>query len=317
MKVLNVEPEGYSREAYSILGEIGEVVEKECDRNMLLSLISAFDVLIVRLGHKIDAEVFDAGENLKVVVTATTGLNHIALEEAKKRGVVVLSLKGEKSFLNSITATAEHTWGLLLSLVRMIPSAVEHVRDGNWDRDQFKGRQLSGLTLGIIGLGRLGTIIAEYGRAFRMRVVANDREDVARTENIEMICLAELLASSDVVCLLPSYDAVSHELIGSREFKMMKSNALLVNSSRGEVVDEAALLFALQNGEIAGAALDVLANETDQNKSWSARHPLIEYSQASRNLIITPHIGGATLDSMRQTEIFMAQKLTKFVRGFV
>src|SRR6185312_7830256 len=118
--------------------------------------------------------VMDAGKRLRAIVTATTGLDHIDLDEAKRRNIAVLSLRGETEFLESVTATAEHTWALLLALVRKVGPAFDHVRRGDWQRDSFVGRTLSGRTLGIVGYGRLGRMVARYGQAFGMNVLVND-----------------------------------------------------------------------------------------------------------------------------------------------
>ncbi|MDA0891548.1 MAG: NAD(P)-dependent oxidoreductase [Proteobacteria bacterium] len=315
MRIYNAEPEGYPPEARAILEGLGEVVEAECTRAQLLAQVTKADVLIVRLKHMIDTEVFDHAPSLRVIVSATTGLNHIDVAAAQARNIKVLCLKGEREFLDSITATAEHTWGLLLALVRHIPTAVQHVRDAGWDRDCFKGCQLSGLTLGIVGLGRLGTMVAEYGQVFRMRVVAYDIGHVAQADHVEMLTLPDLLASSDVVCLLPSYQESSHQLLGRREFAQMKAGAVLLNTSRGEVIDEAALLHALRCGSLAGAALDLLAGEAKRGGDWLSSHPLVEFARSSDRLLITPHIGGATYDSLRQAETFMARKLAAHLLG--
>ncbi len=315
MRILNAESEGYSPEARAILERLGDVVEAECTRAQLLAQVAEAEVLIVRLKHMIDAEVLDHAQSLRVIVSATTGLNHIDVAAARARNIALLSLKGERAFLDSVTATAEHTWGLLLALVRHIPTAVQHVRDAGWDRDRFKGRQLSGLTLGIVGFGRLGTMVAEYGRVFRMRVVAHDIESVAHADHVEMLGLPELLACSDVVCLLPNYQESSHQLVGRREFDQMKAGAVLLNTSRGEVIDEAALLEALRSGSLAGAALDVLAGEAERGGDCLLNHPLLEFARSSDRLLITPHIGGATHDSMHQAETFMASKLVAHFSG--
>ena len=312
MRILNLEPEGYAAEARGILSSLGEVVELACSRVELLQQVADAEVLIVRLGHTIDAEVLQNAPYLRVIVTATTGLNHIDTLAAQAQGIAVLSLRGERAFLNNITATAEHTWGLLLALVRNLTSATGHVCKRRWDRDRFKGRQLSGLTLGVVGLGRLGSIVAEYAHAFRMRVVAYDAAPVASASHIEMIPLSDLLACSDVVCLLVSYQPSSHLLISGREFALMKRGAVLVNTSRGEVLDEAALLYALRCGSLAGAALDVLSGEGDRAANWLDSHPLVEFARESDRLLITPHIGGATFDSMAKAEVFMARKLLSY-----
>ena len=207
------------------------------------------------------------------------------------------------------------TWGLLLSLSRRLPAAFEHVRDGEWDRDQFKGHQLSRKTLGVVGCGRLGSIVADYGRAFRMRVLVNDPRDVELPEQAIKVPLHELLSASDVVTLHVGLDESTEGFFGEAEFRAMKPGALFINTSRGELVDETALLSALRSGRIAGAALDVLTGESARAPDWPSRSAIWQFSKGRDNVLISPHIGGATVNSMADTEIFMAKKLASFLEN--
>lgn len=315
MKILNVEPEGYTAEAREILLSLGELEERACDRDALLAAVGDVEVLIVRLAHRIDEAVFARARSLRVIVSATTGLNHIDLEAAERHGVTVLCLRGQRAFLDSVTATAEHTWGLLIALARHLLPAATSVTRGEWDRDRFRGTQLSRKTLGIVGFGRLGSIVADYARAFRMQVVFHDPYVESADADIEKLALDDLLARSDVVSLHAAYSDATRGLIGAREFERMKPTAVLINTARGEIVDEAALLNALKTRQIAGAAIDVLDNET--SLTALASHPLIRFAAESDRLIVTPHVGGATLDSMKDAEVFMAQMLANYVRGEV
>ena len=174
-RILNAEPDRYSVRARAALEEVGDVTEEALDREGLLKALPAHDALIVRLGHRVDTALLDAAPRLKVVATATTGLDHIDLKACKERGVEVLSLRGENEFLRSVVATAEHTWALLLALIRRIPAASAAVARGEWDRDAFRGRELEGKRLGILGLGRIGERVARYGQAFGMEVRGYDR----------------------------------------------------------------------------------------------------------------------------------------------
>lgn len=309
MRIVNAEPDGYPDEAREILRSLGELVELAGSRDSLLESVGDADILVVRLANQIDKEVFSRARRLKVLVSATTGLNHIDLEEAGRRQVTVLCLKGERAFLETVTATAEHTWGLLLALVRHLVPANEAVRAGQWDRDLHRGMQLSGKTLGIVGYGRLGHMLAEYARAFRMQVLYADPHVAPRPDDPTRVTLPDLLACCDVVSLLVAYSRENHHMIGARELALMKRDAVLINTARGELVDEVALLAALKAGKIAGAALDVVENEAGQPAEWWASHPLIAYARESSRLLLTPHIGGATKDSMRNAEIYMAKKL--------
>lgn len=310
--MLNLEPKGYSQEARVILEQFARVENGPLTRQELMENVGRFDALIVRLGHVIDREVLDRGKRLKAVATATTGLNHIDVEAAKRRNVDVLSLRGETEFLEEIHATSEHTWALLLALIRKVPAAVSHVRDGGWDRDCFKGSELYGKTLGIIGFGRIGSKLAKYAAAFGMEVLAHDIKVFQSSEYVKVVPLDMLLAQSDIVSVNVAYNDSTHHVIDARAIAAMKKGAVLINTSRGEVIDQDALLAALQSGHVAGAALDVLEGEYSHDKDWAKKDPLVEYVRGNQNLLVTPHIGGATFESMEKTEVFIAQKLRSF-----
>ncbi|MGB4107341.1 MAG: NAD(P)-dependent oxidoreductase [Alphaproteobacteria bacterium] len=312
MKILNLEPKDYSADARAILDKIGVVDNGPLSRATLNKNIDKYEVLIVRLGHKIDKEILNQAKKLKVIVTATTGLNHIDEAEVKNRGIEILSLKGEREFLDSIHATAEHTFALLLSLIRSIPASFCNVHDGKWDRDAFKGTELNGRTLGIIGYGRIGSKVAKYAEAFGMKILANDILDIP---GVNMTDLDTLLQKSDVVSIHVPYSDRTHEMIGELQFSKMKNGGIFINTARGEIVDEDALLEALKSGRLSGAAIDVLQGENSGKKSWAKKNKLVAYARKNSNLLITPHTGGATYDSMAKTEIFMAEKLLKWKNG--
>lgn len=269
-------------------------------------------VLIVRLGLRVTREVMDAAPHLRAIVTATTGLDHVDLRAASERGIAVLSLQGESAFLRTVTATAEHTWALLLAVVRHIPAAFASVRHGEWDRDRFRGRDLRGRHLGILGLGRIGERVASYGRAFAMPVGAHDPRrsgwlpDVLRFDTLDA-----LLRWSDVLSVHVPLDGQTRGLLGEPHLRLLPRGAIVVNTSRGEIVDEAALASLLASGHLAAAAVDVLAAE--QIAEQRQRSPLLAYARSHDNLLVTPHLGGATLDAMARTEVFMAEKLKRFL----
>ncbi len=312
--ILNLEPLGYCDEACEVLGRLGAIDEGPLSRRELLERISGYEILIVRLQHQIDRDIFEAGKNLKAIVSATTGLDHIDLEAARARDVTVLSLKGEEEFLSTITATAEHTWALLLAVMRRIPEACDSVRAGQWDRDVLKGHDLGGKRLGIVGLGRLGKQIASYGSVFRMRVAAYDPYvDTWPSIVVRKHSLPELLAESDVLTVHVDLSPRTLKLIGRSELAALPRGAVLVNTSRGQVLDEAAVLDALVSGQLQGAGLDVLAEERVFDGRRDNR--LVDYVRHHHNLLITPHIGGATHEAMGKTEVFMAHKLAQFLHG--
>jgi D-3-phosphoglycerate dehydrogenase len=265
------------------------------------------DVVWVRLRDRIDREFFSRAPNAKIIVTATTGLNHIDVQEADRRGIQILSLRGETSFLREIRATAEHSVGLMLALLRQIPAAAGHVREGGWDRDLFKGHELHEKTVGIIGYGRLGSLVARYLLAFGAKVLAADPNVMANMMDpyVPLVSQSELLRESDIVTLHVNFTESNALMIGAREFARMKHGSWFINTARGELVDQEALLLALRSGWISGAAIDVIADE----QAPGAAGRLVEFARRNSNLLITPHIGGCTVESMEKTELFMAKKL--------
>jgi D-3-phosphoglycerate dehydrogenase len=310
--ILNLEPKGYSLKAQAILESFAQVINGPLDRNDLLEQVKDYDILIVRLNHRIDATVMNVASRLKVIVTASTGLNHIDIDEAEKRGIAVVSLKGERKFLDNIHATAEHTWGLLLALIRKLPQAHEHVLSGGWERDRFKGVELHGRTLGVIGLGRLGIKVSGYGVAFGMSVIGCDNNKPETLPlGVELASFDEVLRKSDVISIHVNYTSKNHAMIGRSELLKMKKASLLINTSRGELIDETALVSCLENGHLGGAALDVLCGE---NTVWENSSDILNYARNKENLILTPHIGGCTYDSMEKTEIFVAKKLLTYLK---
>jgi D-3-phosphoglycerate dehydrogenase len=311
LQILNAEPDGYSDDARRILGGLGKVHEENLAREELIARLADYDVLIVRLRSRIDREVLQAAPRLQAIVSATTGLDHIDVEHARAHGVEILSLRGETEFLRGVPATAEHTWGLLLALMRRIPEAVEAVREGEWNRDALRGRDLRGRRLGLVGLGRVGEMVARYGQAFGMEVHAFDPFRAGWGSGVERHRdLDGLLRHADVLSIHAPSDETTRRLIGARELALLPPGAVLVNTSRGELIDSPALLAALAEGQLGGAALDVVPGERDpDNRERSA---LLEYGRRHRNLLMTPHIAGASADSMARTEIFMAEKLARW-----
>jgi D-3-phosphoglycerate dehydrogenase len=307
LRILNVEPENYSAEALVLLQSLGEVETGPLGRAELLERLAGVEVLIVRLAHQVDRELLEHAGRLKVIVTATTGLDHVDVDYAASKGVAVLSLRGETEFLRSIPATAEHTWALLLALVRHVPAAHASVLRGEWERDRFRGDDLAGRTLGLLGLGRIGEKVARYGQAFGMRVAAFDPYRPDWLPGVERLSSqADLLERSQVLSVHVPLNAQTEGLIAAAELALLPPGARLVNTARGQVLDETALLAALESGRLGGAALDVLCDERGGSLVES---PLVRYARTHANLILTPHIGGATRQSMAATEIFMAHKL--------
>jgi D-3-phosphoglycerate dehydrogenase len=310
--ILNLEPSGYSSQARSILKSLGEIIDGPLSRNELLIELPNVDVLIVRLGQNIDREILSQGDRLRTIVSATTGLDHIDLEAAREKGIQILSLRGETDFLRSIPATAEHTWALLLAVRRHVVAAQSAATRGDWNRDKFRGRELRNATIGLLGLGRVGRQVAEYARAFGMQVVAYDPHvDDWPAVVTRARTMAEMLRSAEILSIHIPLTAETHGLMDSKHLALMPEGATLINTSRGEIVDEDALVDALASGRVAAAGLDTICDERNREKRENGR--LLAYARDHDHLLITPHIGGATIESMARTELFMAEKLARLV----
>ena len=268
------------------LREIGTVKVFPPDPEVLLREIADCDAYFATLYVRIDDTVMGAASRLKVIATPSTGLDHIDLDAAARRGIEIVCLKHDRAFLDRVTATAELAWTLLLACARRIPSATEAARRGEWARDRFRGHQLSEKTFGVLGYGRLGTMTARYAQAFGMRVLACDIKPFD-APGITSVDRDTLFRESDVVSIHIHLTPETTGLIGARELGLMKPGAILINTSRGAIVDEAALLDALTSGRLGGAGLDVIHGE------WSETlhdHPLIRYAREHDNPVSYTHL---------------------------
>jgi D-3-phosphoglycerate dehydrogenase len=312
--ILIVESRDLSPQVMGTLTALGTVRCADLDRTALLKESGDATVLWVRLRNYIDREVLDHFPRLRVLVTPTTGLTHIDLNEVYGRNIKVLSLQGESEFLKNIRATAEHTIGLMLALIRRLPAAFDHVKASKWNRDEFKGEELYGKTIGIVGYGRLGKIVSRYLHAFEAKVLVADPNAHAATVDpwAMLVPLEKLLRESDIVTLHVNFHEGNRGLFGRREFAQMKEGAYFINTSRGELVDEQVLLESLESRALGGAALDVLSQE---HSILGAVHPLVEYARTHDNLILTPHIGGCTKESLQKTEEFMVSRLRDWLKN--
>ncbi|MBC8549708.1 MAG: hydroxyacid dehydrogenase [Candidatus Brocadiales bacterium] len=313
MNILHLEPERYSSEALSRLKLYGDVYEFSChSQSELISILEKkeYDVIFVKLGLCFGKDILQLQPRLKYVVTPTTGLNHIDTDAYKEAGIEIICLKGESKFLENIKSTAEHTWGLLLTLVRQTIAAHQSVLDGYWSRNDFIGMELNGKTLGIIGYGRLGKMVARYGIAFGMEVLVNDINDTIdiNGNKISRTTLPKLLKNSDVISLHIPYADSNKKYINNDKIGMMKNKVIFLNTSRGEVVCEKALLNGLKSGKIGGAALDVLYEDSSWDGYAPRNQKLIDYANSHKNLLLTPHIGGYAKESIINTRNFIVDK---------
>jgi D-3-phosphoglycerate dehydrogenase len=316
MKVLHIEASQYPVDAIQELKLHTElhcidVKSQEHFEDILRS--EHFDVIFTRLGVMLNEQLMSLQPSLKAIVTSTTGLNHIDLDAANKMHIQVVSLQGESEFLAGVKSTAEHTWMLLLSLIRKMPQAFQHVKEGGWNRNPFLADELDNKTIGIIGFGRLGKIIAQYAKAFSMKIMVHDRNEFDENQfpDIQFVSLDKLLATSDFVVLLISYEPVNINFIDASKLKQMKEGAYFINTSRGEMVNEDDLVEALESNKLSGVALDVLNNDSSWGDHSNGSKSLINYAITHQNLILTPHMGGYGKYSIEKTRRFVTNKFIK------
>lgn len=255
---------------------------------------------------RITEPMIDAAPCLRIVVTATTGANHIDGEALARRGIPLLTLKGQPDVLRNLTPAAEHSWLLLMACARRLVGARNHVLTGGWDRTAFPGIMLRGKILGIIGCGRIGQWVARYGEAFGMTCLGYDPFLNEWPMDLKPVALDELLAAADFVTLHVHLTDATRRMLSRVQFERMKPGAIFVNTSRGELIDELALLDGLRSGRILAAGLDVLASEPDV-----LGHPLRKYALEHDNLIITPHVGGYSPDAVRTVVRFSAERILR------
>src|SRR5437016_5221024 len=259
------------------------------------------DALIVRSATKVTAELLELAPKLRAVGRGGVGVDNIGLDEATKRGVLVMSTPGGNAI-----SVAEHTFALLLALARQVPQLDKAIHEGRWEKSTAAGTEVRGKTLGLIGLGRIGSEVAVRAEAFDMRVLAYDpfiSEAAAREVSVELVPLDILLAQSDFVSLHTALSPATQNLINSSNIQKMKSGARLINAARGELVDEAALAEGLQCGKLAGAAVDVFAEEPPKSS------PLVGLP----NVIATPHVAGSTAEAQEEVGTQVAVQIKDYL----
>jgi D-3-phosphoglycerate dehydrogenase / 2-oxoglutarate reductase len=271
----------------------------------LADAVGPYHALICRSQTKVTGEVLERADNLRVVGRAGIGLDNVDVETATRRGITVVNAPQ-----SNILSAAEHTLALLLAQARNIPQAHASLTAGRWERERFQGVELHGKTLGVVGLGRVGTMVAQRAQALGMRVVAYDpyvSKERARALGAELMPnLEAVLVQSDFVTIHLPRTTETEGLIGEREIGLMKDGARIVNTSRGGIVDERALVNALRDGKLAGAALDVFSEEPVPKA-----HPLLVFE----NVVLTPHLGAATAEAQDKVGTTIAEMVRLALRG--
>ena len=270
----------------------------------LKNIIPEYEGLVIRSATKVTAEIIEAAPSLKVVGRAGIGLDNVDVAAASKQGIVVMNAPD-----GNATTAAEHAIAMMVSLARNIPQATASMKEGKWEKKKFMGRELTGKTLGIIGIGRIGSIVAERAQGLRMKVIAYDPhmpEELVKKLGVELTTLDEVCRKSDFISVHVPMTKDTKHLISTLQFTNMKKDAMFIDCARGGVVDEEALYEALTAGEIAGAALDVFEVEPTTRENC----PLLGLD----NFICTPHLGASTSEAQENVAVAIAKQISEFLR---
>lgn len=273
------------------------------DPAALLQIIPEYNGLVIRSATKVTAAVLAAASQLQVVGRAGIGVDNVDLAAASARGVRVMNTPD-----GNVVTTAEHALALMFAVARKIPQATASMRAGAWEKTKFQGRELFGKTIGIIGLGNIGRVVADRARGLRMRVIATDPWVMPRKGQelgVEMVDLDTLLATADVVTLhVPAVDW-TRGILSAANVAKLKKGAILINAARGGLVDERAVAEAVQSGHLYGAAFDVFAEEPLAKDS-----PLLGVD----NIVVTPHLGASTDEAQDIVAVMVAEQVVEYFR---
>jgi len=296
--------EELSPAAGALLGTDFDVrVVDGADRAALLPALAEVNALIVRSATRVDAEVIAAAPTLRVVARAGVGLDNVDVDAATKAGVLVVNAP-----TSNITSAAEHAVGLILASARNIPAADAALKRGKWTRSRFTGIELAGKTVGVLGLGRIGQLVAARLAAFEVTLLAYDPYVPASRAGqlgARLVSLDEVLAESDVITIHLPKTAETLGLVGERELRLVKPGVRIINAARGGLVDESALAVALKEGRVAGAAIDVFATEPCTSS------PLFEFD----SVVVTPHLGASTVEAQEKAGTAVARSVRLALRG--
>jgi D-3-phosphoglycerate dehydrogenase len=291
------------------LESVGDVIYTDHPSRVELGrLVKDVDAVFPNTKTLLDEAILGGATRLKLVCTPSTGTDHIDETYCRARGIEVMSLKTDLHVLDTITSTAEHAFGLTLNVVRNMPWSFDHVRTGGWDYTLFRGRELQGRTVGIVGYGRLGRMYSRYAGAFKMKVLAYDPFVTISDPDVKQVELGKLLSKSEIITIHVHLNDKTRLMINKSWFDLMNA-VYFINTSRGCLVNEWDLIAALNSGHVKAAGLDVICGEIDGDTST---HPLVEYARSHSNLMITPHCGGMSLDGQEKAFTHAAQKLADF-----
>ncbi|MEE8413061.1 MAG: phosphoglycerate dehydrogenase, partial [Dehalococcoidales bacterium] len=302
MKVLVADTIG--EEGISILQGCAEVdIRPGLGPEELISIIGDYDALVVRSQTQVTRDVIEAGKKLQIIARAGVGVDNIDVDEATRRGIVVVNAP-----TGNTTAAAEHTIALMLALARHIPQANAVLKAGEWRRNDFTGIEVRNRTMGIIGLGNVGSEVARRARGLEMKVIAYDpfiSVDFARNFQVELVTKERLLKESDFITLHIPLTASTKRMIGTKELALVKPSVRIINTARGGLIDEEALVKAMDEGRVAGAAFDVFTTEPITSSI------LFE----NDNIIVTPHLGASTTEAQAMVAEDVAEQIVAVFKG--
>ncbi len=309
MKVLITD--GMAQDGLEILEAATELdidVRKGIPKEELLEIVGDYDAVIVRSATTVTAEIIDAATNLKAIGRAGIGVDNVDVEAATKKGIVVMNTPEA----NAIT-TAEHTITLMLSLARRIPEAHASLKAGKWERSKFKGIEIYGKTLGCIGLGNIGKLVAERAMGLKMNVIAYDpflTQEAANKLGVELVPLDDLLKRADIITIHTPLTPDTKDLINKDTFEKTKPGLIIINCARGGIINEQDITEAVKSGKIAGAAFDVYTSEPPAEDN-----PILSIDE---NIVITPHLGASTAEAQTKVGLAIAGQIVDFlVNGVV
>lgn len=282
-------------------GSITAVVHDKISREQLMEKIVDVDGVIVRSASTIDREVIERAKQLKVVGRAGVGVDNVDIDAATEHGVLVMNSPG-----GSTTTTAEHAIAMMFAMARSIPQAYRALKDGRWEKSKFKGVELTGKTLGVVGLGRIGSEVARKCQAMGMNVIAYDpfiSPDAALTSGLVMVELAQIFDQADFISVHSPLTDQTRNLINKDTIAKMKAGVRLINCARGGIVNEQDLYEALKSGHVGGAAFDVFETEPNTNS------PLLELD----NFVATPHLGASTVEAQRKVSEDICRQVSDFL----
>ena len=271
------------------------------------------EVFFCGLGIYVGEGLLKNVKSLKSLVSPATGINHLDLNYLNSRKILVIKLGDSKDQIQNVFATAELAWGLVIACARRMNLAVDSVKEGNFDRTLFLGRELLARTLGVVGFGRLGRQVAKYGSAFGMNVVVYETDSAQHNEIApfqKVDSLEELLNISDVVSVHIPFNDKNKNCIDAAMISKIKHGAIFINTSRGELVDEQTLAMAVRSGQLFGVGVDVLSKESEDGFSVS-NSPLASAMRDGLNVIVTPHIGGWAHDAVATTRAFVVDEFLR------